>query len=81
MQSPFILGAVVGFTQLVKSLFDKDYRSAVIITGAAAIGAVSGMFSIDGITITGGLVLGLAASGLITVSQALGGRSISERLD
>ena len=77
MENTFIIGAVIGFTQLVKSLFDKDYRSAIIIGGSALIGAVAGIFSIEGVSVSNGIIAGLAASGLVTVSQALGGRSIS----
>jgi hypothetical protein len=77
MESVFVIGAVIGFTQLVKSLFDKDYRSAVIIAGSAAIGGIAGFLAVDSLTVTTGILAGLTASGFVTVSQALGGRSIS----
>ena len=77
MESPFVIGAVVGFVQLVKSLFDKDYRSAVIIAGSAAIGGVAGAFAVDGLTITTGIVAGLIASGAVTLAKAIGGSKIS----
>jgi len=77
MENTFIIGAVIGFTQLVKSLFDKDYRSAIIIAGSALIGGLAGVFGIEGISIANGIVAGLTASGVVTLSQALGGRSIS----
>ena len=77
--TPFIVGAVVGFVQLVKSLFDRDYRSAVIIAGAALIGAIAGYFSIEGLTVSTGIVAGLLASGAVTVAQALGGAAINNK--
>jgi len=78
LQSIFIVGAVVGFTQFVKSAFDRDYRTCVIITGAAAIGALAGFLAIEGVDVPTGIVLGLAASGAITGLQSAGGRAISK---
>lgn len=78
MESTFIVGAVVGFTQLVKSLFDRDYRTCVIIVGAAVIGGLAGFFGIDGVTVPTGIVLGLTAAGVVTIAQAAGGRAISK---
>lgn len=77
MQNTFIVGAVVGFTQLVKSAFDRDYRTVTVITGAAIIGALAGFFSVEGVDIPTGIVLGLTASGVVTLAQAAGGRAIS----
>lgn len=79
MESPFVIGAVVGFVQLVKSLFDRDYRSALIIAGSALIGGAAGAFSVDGLTIPTGLVAGLIASGAVTIAQAIGGAKISNQ--
>ena len=78
MQNAFIVGAVIGFTQLVKSAFDRDYRTCVIIIGAAAIGALAGFLQIEGVDVPSGIVLGLAASGVVTGLQAAGGRTISK---
>lgn len=78
MELAFIGIAVAGFTQLVKSLFDRDYRSAVIITGAAVIGAIAGYFNIEVTGVAQGVAVGLFASGLVTLAQANGGRSISK---
>jgi len=78
MQNIFIVGAVIGFTQLVKSLFDRDYRTVVIIVGAAAIGALAGFLQIEGVDVPSGIVLGLSASGAITGLQANSGRKISK---
>ena len=49
MENTIIVSAfVIGFTQLVKSVFNSDYRSVVIIIGAALIGGISGYFNIQG---------------------------------
>ena len=77
MENIFIVGAVIGFVQLVKSLFDRDYRSAVIIIGSAVIGGLAGFFGIEGASVTTGVLTGLTASGAVTLSQALGGQRIS----
>lgn len=71
MESSFILVAVIGFTQMVKSLFDRDYRSVVIIIGAAAIGAFAGFLHVQGVDIATGIVLGLGAAGVVTTAQAI----------
>jgi len=78
MQNTFIVGAVIGFTQLVKSAFNKDWRTVVIITGAALIGALAGFFAVEGVDVPTGIVFGLTASGVVTLAQAAGGRSISK---
>lgn len=79
MEILFITIAVAGFTQLVKSLFDGDYRSATIITGSAVIGGVAGFFHVQGIDVVTGIMAGLSASGLITVAKANGGQKISNQ--
>ena len=73
MENTFILGAVIGFTQLVKSAFDRDYRAVVIITGAALIGALAGVLKVQGVDIAEGIVLGLASSGVYKLATNAGG--------
>lgn len=64
-----LVGCVMGFVELVKALFDKQWRSAVIVTGAAIVGGLLSLaLPIDLIT---GVVAGLAASGAITLAQNL----------
>lgn len=80
MENTIIVSAfVIGFTQLVKSVFDSDYRSVVIILGAALIGGISGFFEVQGLNISTGIVAGIASSGVVTLGQALGGSTISSR--
>lgn len=70
--SPFVIIAVAGATEFIKALWDKDYRTAVIIAVSAVIGALAGAFVIDGLNVATGIMAGLAASGLITVAQKFG---------
>jgi len=64
--------AVVGVVELIKRLFDKDFRSAAIIAGAGVIGAVVGPQI--GIPWIAGLIIGLQGSGLITAASYLGAK-------
>lgn len=66
-----IVGATMGAVELVKALFDKDWRSAVIILGAGLAGGVAGVLT--GYTPLIGIVAGLAASGAITLGQNISG--------
>ena len=67
-----LIGAVTGFVELVKALFDKNWRTAVIIFGAGLVGGLVTLFPEINITMLTGIVGGLAASGAITISQNLG---------
>lgn len=64
--------AVVGVVELIKRVFDKDYKTAAIIAGAAAVGALGG-FAV-GIPWIAGLVIGLEGSGVITAASYIGKR-------
>lgn len=65
-----LTGCVIGAVELVKALFDKDWRRAVTILISAIIGgAVSPLI---GVALIPGVVGGLAASGIITLVQNLG---------
>lgn len=72
VESIFVVGAVVGATELIKRLKEKDYWAALTIAVSAAIGALAGVFGIDGLTVAYGIVAGLAASGLVTVATKVG---------
>lgn len=63
---------VIGGTELVKRLFDRDWRAAVIIVVSTIIGAVGGTLLIPAIGIVGGIVIGLSASGVVTGLQKVG---------
>lgn len=68
-----LVGFVMGFVELAKALYDRQWRTAIII-GVAAVagGAVSPLIGLPVVT---GIVGGLAASGAITLAQNLGKNS------
>lgn len=69
MEYVLVTTMVIGLVELVKSLFDRDYRTAVVIVGAAGVGALCGVFGVEGLTVATGIVIGLGASGVVTVAK------------
>lgn len=65
-----LVGFVMGFVELAKALYDKEWRKAIIIGVAGIAGGVVAPFI--GLSIITGIVGGLAASGAITFAQNLG---------
>ncbi len=63
---------VIGGTELVKRLFDKDYRAAAIILVAVVIGAIGGVLLFPTVGLALGIVVGLSATGLLTSLQKFG---------
>ena len=59
-----LTGLVAGGTELVKRLFDADWRAVVTIVVAALIGGAGGL--VFGANFLVGIVFGLASSGYIT---------------
>lgn len=69
-----LLGMVAGVIELIKRLFDKDWRAAAIIAGAGVTGALVGLLiSVNPLI---GTVVGLAASGYVTIMQNIGKDSL-----
>ena len=69
-----MLGMVAGVVELVKRLFDKDWRATAIIVGAAAAGALTALLlSVNPLI---GAVVGFAASGYVTIAQNIGKDSL-----
>lgn len=65
-----LLGMVAGVIELIKRAFDKDWRAVAIILGAGVTGALVGLLiSVNPLI---GAVVGLAASGYITIVQNIG---------
>lgn len=65
-----LLGMVAGAVEVIKRAFEKDWKAVAIILGAAATGALVGLaISINPLI---GAVVGLAASGFITIAQNIG---------
>lgn len=62
-----LLGMVAGVVELIKRVFAKDWKAVAIIIGAGVAGALTGLL----LTISPliGAVVGLAASGYITIAQ------------
>ena len=58
---------VAGGVELIKRLFDKDWRAAITIIVAALIGGAGGL--VFGANFLVGMVFGLATSGYITIAQ------------
>ena len=69
----FVTIAVVGFTEFVRRLKDKDYYAALTIAGAVVIGASAGFFNVEGLTVSTGIIAGLAGSGAVTLATRAGG--------
>lgn len=62
-----LTGLVAGGVELLKRLFDKDWRASATIVVAALIGGLGGLvFSVNFLV---GMVFGLATSGYITIAQ------------
>lgn len=73
MEAYILVGAmIVGVVEFVKRLFDRDFRAVCIILAAAGVGALSGLFGIEGVTVPLGIVLGLAGSGVVTTATRVG---------
>lgn len=65
-----LTGLVSGGVELIKRLFDKDWRASVTIIVASVIGGLAGLAL--GIPFLTGMVYGLATSGYITIAQNVG---------
>ena len=65
-----LLGMVAGVVELIKRAFDKDWKAVCIIAGAGVTGALVALsIAINPLI---GAVVGLAASGFITIAQNIG---------
>ena len=65
-----LLGMVSGVVELIKRLFEKDWKAVAIILGAGITGALVGLLVAINPLI--GAVIGFAASGYITIAQNIG---------
>ena len=70
--SPLIITIVAGFVEMVKALFDRNFRVAVIVAVSGIVGGVLGAFAIEGLNFWYGLMAGFSASGAITIAQNIG---------
>lgn len=65
-----LLGMVAGVVELIKRVFEKDWKAVAIILGAGITGALTALLIAINPLI--GAVIGLAASGYITIVQNIG---------
>ena len=65
-----LTGLVAGVVELIKRIFDKDWRAMATIIAAALVGGAGGL--VFGINFLIGMVFGLSASGFITIAQNIG---------
>lgn len=70
---------VIGGTELVKRLFDRDWRAAVIIMVSVVIGGIGGSVLLPAVGLVEGMVIGLSASGVITGLQKVGDTKVVKR--
>lgn len=66
-----LTGFVIGFVELAKALYDKEWRKAIVIGVAGVAGGIIALFI--GLSIVIGIVAGFAASGAVTLVQNIGG--------
>jgi len=71
-ESIFVTAAVAAVVEFLKLLRDKNWVGALTIVVAALIGGLAGWFNINDLTVTGGIIAGLAASGAYTVVNLIG---------
>lgn len=73
MTAVILTGLCMGVVELIKRLFDKDWKASVTIVACAVVGGLAGLAM--GITVLQGIVFGLAATGYITLAQNVGKKS------
>lgn len=67
LTAAILTGLVAGVVELIKRIFDKDWRATATIIAAALVGGLGGL--VFGTNFLVGMVFGLAASGYITIAQ------------
>lgn len=70
VETAILLGMVAGIVEVIKRAFEKDWKAVAIILGAAVTGALTALaIAINPLI---GAVVGLAASGFVTIAQNIG---------
>lgn len=72
MESVLLATSVAAVTEFLKRLNDRDYRGALIIAVAGAVGFVAGLVSFQGLTTTTGVIMGLGIAGVHTIATRIG---------
>lgn len=72
----FIGAAIVGLTQLVKLLSEKNWKSAVTIGLAVLVGIIVALVDTEigvvDLTVAQGIMAAFAAAGVVTTAQKIG---------
>lgn len=69
MEYLLVTAMVVGVVEFIRRIQLKDFYAAITILASAGVGALAGLMAIQGIDVATGIVVGLAASGLVTVAS------------
>ena len=81
MENAFIVTAVVAATEFLRRVNVKDWFGAMTIVLSAVIGGLAGYFHLAGTAnFEAGLLLGLGASGLVTVANRVGGGTTARHI-
>ncbi len=74
--SVFIGAVVVGITEFIKRIADRDWRGATLIVLAALVGLFVSVFAVylgvAALSIAKGIMIGLAAAGVYQVARQIG---------
>lgn len=80
MENLFILTAVAGATEFLRRLRVRDIFGAVTILVSALIGGLAGVLQLASVpNFETGLIVGLSASGLVTVASRFAGSTLPNR--
>ena len=71
MEYILVTTMVVALTEAIKAGSERNWRTVALIVGSALIGAVCGFLGVEGLTIAQGIVVGLGASGVVTVAKRI----------
>ena len=72
MENVLLATSIAAVTEFLKRMQAKDYQSAIIIVVAAALGLLTGIFHVDGLSILNGLLAGLGIAGIHTIAKQIG---------
>lgn len=67
-----LVGAIAGAVELIKRIFEKDWKATITIIGAGLVGGLLSLFPEIGFSFLTGVIGGLSASGFITIGQNVG---------
>lgn len=68
----FIATAIVAVTELLKRIKASDWEGVAVILAACLIGALAGVFGVEGLNVADGILAGLTAVGIHQVARQVG---------